>query len=367
MSCTNTETSDQKGCASRARGGNGIAMRSRVQRLMRRQLDRRSLVLGFGLVVVLGLSAQGAEAKTSGCLVINSAANTSYTSLQAGVNGAQARATLWIRGTCTGTTEITKDVTLNGQRPGGFTAPTLDGGGQGSVLTVDSGVTLTVNTLTITGGSGTPVAGVAGRILGGGINSSDASVTLNDVSVSGNIAGSEGGGIVQGGGSLTLNDSTISGNTTGTGSGGLLAVHVSVTLNGSSTISGNTTKGGDGGGISLNTGSLTLNDTSTISDNSAGGDGGGAFIYAGAVTLNDSSSIRHNTAGWSGGGIYNLGGDAVTLNDTSSISANTAGIDGGGIDNSQWAGPVTLTGSSSITGNIPNNCAPPGSIAGCTG
>lgn len=322
------------------------------------------------LIAALTLAcwAPAAGAKTSACLVINNGANTSYGSLQAGVNGAQAGATLWIRGTCTGTTEIAKDLTLTGQRPRGFTAPTLDGGGQGSVLTVDSGVTLTVNTLTVTGGSGTPVPGVAGRVLGGGISSVDASLTLNDVSVSGNTAASEGGGIVQGGGSLTLNDSSISGNTTGGGSAGMLAGDGSVTiLNGSSSISGNTTTSRDGGGISLNSGTVTLNDTSTISDNTAPGDGGGAFIFAGSLTLDDSSSIRHNTAGWSGGGIYDLGGDAVTLNDTSTITANTAGVDGGGIDNSQWAGPATLNDSSSITGNTPDNCAPLGSVAGCTG
>jgi hypothetical protein len=114
--------------------------------------------------------------------------------------------------------------------------------------------------------------------------------------------------------------------------------------------------------------SVTLNDSSSITGNTAVTEGGGVSVIAGAlVTLNDSSSISGNTAGTLGGGIYNVGNSSVTLNDSSSITGNTAGADGGGIYNDAFAGPVTLNDSSSITGNTPNNCAPPGSVAGCTG
>jgi hypothetical protein len=56
----------------------------------------------------------------------------------------------------------------------------------------------------------------------------------------------------------------------------------------------------------------------------------------------------------------------VTLNNSSSIKGNTAATFGGGIYNI-FSGFVTLNDSSSITGNNPNNCAPPGSVPGCTG
>ncbi len=44
---------------------------------------------------------------------------------------------------------------------------------------------------------------------------------------------------------------------------------------------------------------------------------------------------------------------------------NTASS-GGGIY-AGLPGSVTLAGSSSVTGNTPDNCAPPGTITGCTG
>jgi hypothetical protein len=85
------------------------------------------------------------------------------------------------------------------------------------------------------------------------------------------------------------------------------------------------------------------------------------------VTLNNSGSITGNTAASVGGGIYNLFG-TVTLNNSGSITGNTAGTDGGGIyNNFTFGGLATLNDISSITGNNPNNCAPPGSVPGCTG
>jgi hypothetical protein len=307
---------------------------------MTRQWSRRlsaPLLLSIA-AVVLSVWAPGAAAKTPSCLVINSATNTSYTTLQDGVNGARAGATLWVRGTCTGITELSKNVTLTGQRPRGFTAPTLDGRGQGSVVTVDSGVTVSINKLTITGGSGTDIEG--GGTYGGGIATLEGLVTLNGTRITGNIAG-QGAGIFQAGGSVVVNDSSISGNTGSGGSGGMLTINGSVTLNRSSTIAHNTAGPYGGGGIVLN---------------------------GGTVTLNDTSSIEANTTSGSGGGVYNFAGGTVTLNNSSSITANTAGPDGGGgIYNGPEAGPVTLNDSSTISDNSPDNCAPAGSVPGCTG
>jgi hypothetical protein len=351
------------------------------------------LLLGLLVLTVLAWAPTAAAAPPSKCLIINDALNANYTSLQAAQDAASPEATLWVRGTCTGTTEITKNLTLTGQQPRGFTAPTLNGGGQGSVLTIDSGVTVTINTLTITGGSGTYVPELE-TVVGGGILNNDngsvtlngtsitgntapygggianpangGSVTLNDTSITGNTAGTNGGGIINGG-TVTLNGtSSISGNTARQDSGGILSVSGSVTLNDTSSITGNTAAGGDGGGIGNNTGTVTLNDNSSITDNTAP-NGGGILNLAGSVTLNNSGSITGNTAGSVGGGIYNLFG-TVTLNNSTTITGNTAGTDGGGIyNNFTFGGSVTLNDTSSITGNNPNNCAPPGSVPGCTG
>ena len=226
-------------------------------------------VLGLAVAGMLAAPlAAPASATTSHCLIINAAADTSYTSLQAAQNAASPGATLWVRGTCTGTTQITKSLTLTGQHPAGFTAPTLSGGGQGSTLAIGvagaAAVTVTINTLTITGGNvGT----------GGGIFNFAGTLTLNDSSITGNTA-KNGGGIFAEEGSVTLNDSSITGNTASGPGGGILIASDNVTLNGSSIITGNTASGG--GGIynsSLNTpplGVTATNVTGNTPDNCEG-------------------------------------------------------------------------------------------------
>jgi hypothetical protein len=194
-------------------------------------------------------------AAASKCLIINDALNASYRSLQAAQDAAAAGATLWVRGGCVGTTTVTKDLTLTGQQPPGFTSPTLDGAGQASVLSITGGFAVTINTLTIRGGD----TGSTNFKGGGGI--------LNDQ-----------------GGTVTLNGSTITGNRTSFLGGGI-----------------------------FNSGTVTLND-STVSNNGARNGGGGISNRAGStVTLNGSSSITRNTA-FLGGGIFNDPGGTVNLN-----------------------------------------------------
>jgi hypothetical protein len=126
---------------------------------------------------------------------------------------------------------------------------------------------------------------------------------------------------------------------------------------------------------------MTLN-KSEVNGNTAAGSGvfasGGGIVSAegppGSVpttlTLNN-SSVNNNRAGGDGGGIANgiplpgpmpLPGGALTLNH-SQVTGNTA-AHGGGIFNND--GTVSLA-ATSVTGNTPDNCEPPGTIAGCTG
>ena len=287
--------------------------------------------------------ATPAAAKTSRCLVVNNALNASYTSLQAAQDAASAADTLWVRGTCVGTTTVRKDLTITGQQPSGYTPPTLDGAGQGSVLTIDPGVTAAVDTLTISHGKTSDI--------GGGIFYRG-TVTVNKSTVSDNTANLGGG--VGGDGTLTVNDSTVSGNT------GDLGVGIfnlgTATVNGSSRIANNTSDG-DAGGINNYGGgaTLTLNDSSTVTGNTADQEGGGIRNDEGTVTLNDSSAITGNTAGDDGGGIWN--GGAVTLNDSSAITSNTAGNVGGGVYNAPGYGTLALAGGS-VSGNTPDDIYP---------
>lgn len=87
--------------------------------------------------------------------------------------------------------------------------------------------------------------------------------------------------------------------------------------------------------------------------------GGGITNLGGTVFL-VSSSVTGNTA-VAGGGIYTDQG-AVSLT-ASSVTGNTATTRGGGIYVN--SGGVTLL-ASTVSGNTPDNCAPPGSVVGCT-
>ncbi|MGY4969215.1 hypothetical protein [Streptomyces sp. NEAU-S7GS2] len=87
--------------------------------------------------------------------------------------------------------------------------------------------------------------------------------------------------------------------------------------------------------------------------------GGGLSNLGGTVSLL-SSSITGNTA-VAGGGIYNDNG-SITLT-TSSVTGNQATSSGGGIYVN--SGGVTLL-ATTVRDNSPDNCAPSGSVMGCT-
>jgi hypothetical protein len=175
-------------------------------------------------------------------------------------------------------------------------------------------------------------------------------------------AGVPGGGI-QDAGSLTLNQVTLSGNVaTGAAGGGLNITATGRALVNRTVVSGNTATGaGSGGGIN-NSGLLTI-DESRLSFNNAGtGGGGGLATQAGATSQVIQSTLDHNTTTGNGGGISNAG--TTTLIRTL-VERNTAALNGGGVFNVA-PGTVTLSGSI-IRNNTPNNCFPLNTIPGCTG
>lgn len=204
------------------------------------------------VVVVLGMAGTGlaaavpaASAASTTCLVVDANINHSYTSLQDAVTAAAPGDTLFVKGTCTGTTEIGKNLTISGHSASGKKTATLSGGFQGNVLTIDGGTTVTLNTLIITNGQ---VGLFGGGIYNGG------TVTVNGSTITGNTAGNIGGGIANYG-TITLNGSIIGANNADdTAAGGIYnAPGHTVTLNGS-TITGN--KALFGGGIYNDCGTL---------------------------------------------------------------------------------------------------------------
>ena len=236
---------------------------------------------------------------------------------------------------------------------------------------------------------------------GGGIQNLLGSVTLNSSQVNRNTSlngggiatGNGNGGIPPGTSHLVLNKSQVDGNTAtapvpqpGSGEGPPIAAggiaNGSEAILNNSEVNDNTASHTSGAGI-VNHGTMTLNKSAVNGNRSAGSgvfaSGGGIINAQGppgaagsAILTINNSQISNNRAGGVGGGIANgvplggpipLIGGPVTLNH-SQVTGNTAVQGGGGIFN--FGGTVTLK-ATSITGNNPDNCEPPGTIAGCTG
>jgi fibronectin-binding autotransporter adhesin len=188
--------------------------------------------------------------------------------------------------------------------------------------------------------------------IGGGVHNgihNQGSVTIDDVTITGNTAGDIGGGI-NNRGPLTVNDSTISDNVAADGGGGILNIGT-LTLSGD-TISDNTA-GTDGGGLDNSSGSATISDSTLDGDVATGIktgntiDGGlGGAIYNDTTIKITGTTLSQDTAVY-GGGLYNDDGAKATVNGVT-ISSDLANKgDGGGIFN---RGSLSITGGS-LTGD----------------
>jgi hypothetical protein len=283
---------------------------------------RRSLAVAVTFVIAGALlAAPVAAAKPAKCLVENVGTRGVSATLQAAVDAASAGASIRVKGTCVGSTLITKDLEITGFANKGFGRPTLDGAGAGRVLTITGAAKVTLRGLFITNGSADHGGGIATIV---DLNYGQSMVTVIDSVISGNTA-SEGGGIDNGQGVLTLVNSAVRDNAAALGGG----IHNSsdngvLVLKGNSSVSGNSASGDAGGIYSGTHGSIWLYDSSSIHHNTAAGNGGGMFLADSQVELHDTSSIHHNTAGGSGGGVFISAMFAVfALLDASSVSDNS--------------------------------------------
>jgi predicted outer membrane repeat protein len=287
-----------------------------------------------------------------------------------------------------GIVNILGTASLNQSQVNGNDAQGFVGGGiaSGDYMNFsDTSSVLTVNASQVNGNTA-PNAG------GGGIQNLLGSATINNSEVDGNTS-RNGGGISSGAGGnapplashLMLNNSEVNGNTATTApgegppiAGGGIANGGEALLN-NSKVDNNVATHASGGGI-VNHGRMTLNN-SEVNGNRAAASGlvasGGGIVNAegppgtGDTTLTlNNSRVNDNRAGGDGGGIANgvpfpqmpLPGGALTLHN-SQVTGNSA-AHGGGIFNS--GGSVTMS-NSAVTGNTPDNCEPPGTIAGCIG
>ncbi len=217
---------------------------------------------------------------------------------------------------------------------------TIDGNELGRVFFIDSGATVLVSGLTVSGGNHTGAGagirndggqltviecvlrenttGFAGAALanffGLGLDVVDSVIEENTAGIGAgvfinfgpvNIVGTtirnnQGGSIWNLGGTVTVESSTISGNVVDSNDGGsgLLTTGTSRVIN--STISGNISTGlfggfGSGGGVKINAGTLEIAN-STIVANSAFTSGGGVAIGVASIVNVRNSIIAGNTA-----------------------------------------------------------------------
>jgi hypothetical protein len=274
--------------------------------------------------------------------------------------------------------------------PGGsltLTGLTLTGGddvGPGGAVFNNAG-TLTLNFSAVTGnasegGMMSAGGGIASGTVG---NGPVGTLVLNASVVSGNTTTGGGGGILNHAGTATLNASRVSGNAaangggiaSGPGNGGAPGSGSSLTLNGSSVDHNTTTAGGGapaGGGIA--NGDIAVIRGSVVAGNTAPGGLGAGILNHGTMTISGSlvkgNSAQADSSGnpGVGGGIANLNagvpGSGVLTIKGGAVIGNSASGSAGGIANQ--GGTVTLKGTL-VARNVPDNCEPPGTIAGCVG
>ena len=169
-----------------------------------------------------------------------------------------------------------------------------------------------------------------------------ASLTLNSLTVSGGYLASDNGAAIDNAGTLALNGVTLIGNNAVNGGG--------INNSGSLTTQNSTIEGGyasgNGGGL-YNTGTATLQNTTVSGNNTQGS--GGAIDNQGTLNLLN-VTISQNSSSGSGAGLHN-GGGSSTLNFTT-IAQNTPSS-GAGVDIS--GGSVTTK--NTIIASNGTNCS----------
>ena len=196
----------------------------------------------------------------------------------------------------------------------GTAATTIDGGGQNSVVTFNSGETAAavLNGFIIQNGNAESQA----FYYGGGIFIRSASPTITNNTIQYNVAPSGGGGIAVYGGSPKIQGNLIqyntqtSGSSGGPGGGGILLVSAGSAQVLGNTISQNSWLSGNGGGISLFAAGTPTIANNMITGNTATGvspasQGGGIYIVNQSDALILQNVILNNYAG-EGDGIYFL-------------------------------------------------------------
>jgi hypothetical protein len=231
----------------------------------------------------------------------------------------------------TGVTLTLRNITLAGAGTSGAKRPLIRVGAGGHLI-LESGASITGNTVANSGAGG--VAVESGRVtMKGGLISANSSIGAGGgvlvypdgefIMEGGAISGNEavyGGGGAAVEGTFIMKGGTISGNAGYDGGGVLVSGRGGTFIMEGGVISGNSA--GSGGGVSVFSGSggaVFIMRGGTISGNSAGTCGGGVLVYSGCgfekkpaaggfmsgtIYGSDAEAARRNTAGESGHAVY---------------------------------------------------------------
>ena len=243
----------------------------------------------------------------------------------------------------------------------------VNGSGNGGAIYAASNAGVTIDRVTMTGNSGenggavyasiganitvkgSSFSGNKASAQGGAIYvGQNAKVNIADTTIANNSATNRGGAIsvANAGGALTVTGGSITGNTSQSGAALYFTGDISATI--TTTISGNTAS--DRGAVMYSSASGTVTfDGCTISNNTAAGNGGVISITGGTVNVNNSTVSNNKTTGGNGGAFFTTGG-TINANNTT-VSGNQA-VNGGAIATN--GGTINLV-NAAVRSNKANN------------
>ncbi len=257
------------------------------------RIDGRSL---SAVLVLIALALACPQARAGGVV---SACNEP--GLKAALFGGGA-VTFSCSGTITvlgGTILVSADTSIDGSGQN----VTVSGGGKVQVFVVNSGVTLSLNNITVADG----IAGLGGAGGAGILNNGTVNVT--NCTFQGNTGTPANGGGIYNNGELTVTNCSFNNNSAGGQLGSLVMIASGggIYNNGDLTVTNSTFQGNksyEGGGISSNGGSLQV--ANSVFYNNSGLVGGGIY----------NRGSNANGSGVLGGRIFNPGSNASVLNST---------------------------------------------------
>jgi hypothetical protein len=248
------------------------------------------LALLLGLCIMLGGLARPAHAQST----LSVSDCSSDAQLQADVAQANRdNAGDVISFACSGDLKLTSTLQINGSMTldGSGQSVTLDGGDSVRVLSVNSGVSFTLQALTIAHGS-------SGNLGGGGLYN-NGTVSISNSTFANNSANGGFGGGLYNNGTVSISNSTFANNSGGgggAGGGGGLSSNGTVSISNSTFANNSGSGGGAGGGVLVNDGTVSISN-STFTNNSATYGGGLSLNNINATVSISGSIVAENTGG----------------------------------------------------------------------